>query len=249
MGINCRLIKKCEKREWVLMLHGFGGSSNIWFKQVRDLSKEFNLIMVDIPGHGGSKYSIEGKDINKISQDILDKLTELSIHSFHIVSVSLGTVISQVIYQISPERVKSQVKAGAVVKMDTMLRIVYKMLTPLVYILPYKLTYRIAAHIILPFKSHKESRDKFISEAGNLNRKDFINWYKMFSQINHINSGVTDDIKELYIMGSEDYIFLNILKSVVKHNQIVIIDKCGHICNIEKYEEFNNILLKYLVEK
>ena len=42
---------------WVTFVHGAGGSSSIWFKQIRAFSKHFNVLMVDLRGHGKSKRS------------------------------------------------------------------------------------------------------------------------------------------------------------------------------------------------
>ena len=42
-------------KDWVIFIHGAGGSSSIWFKQVRAYQEEFNVILVDLRGHGKSK--------------------------------------------------------------------------------------------------------------------------------------------------------------------------------------------------
>ena len=41
--------------DWVTFVHGAGGSSGIWYKQIRDFRKEYNVLMVDLRGHGKSK--------------------------------------------------------------------------------------------------------------------------------------------------------------------------------------------------
>ena len=43
--------------DWIVMIHGAGGSTRTWYKQKEELEKNFNLIMVDLPGHGQSKES------------------------------------------------------------------------------------------------------------------------------------------------------------------------------------------------
>ena len=37
--------------EWVVFIHGAGGSSSIWYKQINAFRKEFNLLLVDLRGH------------------------------------------------------------------------------------------------------------------------------------------------------------------------------------------------------
>ena len=38
-----------KSKPWVTFVHGAGGSSSIWFKQIREFSKHFNVLMLD-PG-------------------------------------------------------------------------------------------------------------------------------------------------------------------------------------------------------
>ena len=38
--------------EWVLLIHGLGGSINTWKYQIKDL-KDYNVLAVDLEGHGG----------------------------------------------------------------------------------------------------------------------------------------------------------------------------------------------------
>ncbi len=40
--------------EWLLMIHGAGGSTRTWKRQLEQLGKHFNLLVIDLPGHGES---------------------------------------------------------------------------------------------------------------------------------------------------------------------------------------------------
>ena len=44
-----------NNREWITFVHGAGGSSTIWFKQIKYFSKKYNLLLLDLRGHGKSK--------------------------------------------------------------------------------------------------------------------------------------------------------------------------------------------------
>lgn len=245
------MLKRDESFDWVVMLHGIGGSSNIWFGQIKELGRQFNILLIDLHGHGESKLrisEIEGYSLKRVARDIVDLMCELGIEKAHFISVSLGTVIARKIGAINPEKVMKQVLAGAVLKMDLLLKIIYYLCKPLVYFMPFRITYRVAAHILLPFKNHKESRERFIQEALKLDKKEFIAWYKLFSEINKVNEG-TEGLKQLYVMGSEDYMFLRLMKGLIRHNKVVILEKCGHVCNIEKVKDFNKIMIKYLTEE
>ena len=62
--INQRLISYSiyqneSSTEWVTFVHGAGGSSSIWFKQIREFQKHFNVLLLDLRGHGQSKPSLK----------------------------------------------------------------------------------------------------------------------------------------------------------------------------------------------
>ena len=50
-----KTIKHPTSKEWTIFIHGAGGSSKVWFKQIRAFSENFNVLMLDLRGHGKSK--------------------------------------------------------------------------------------------------------------------------------------------------------------------------------------------------
>ena len=38
--------------EWLLLVHGAGGSTRTWKRQVQQLGAQYNLLIIDLPGHG-----------------------------------------------------------------------------------------------------------------------------------------------------------------------------------------------------
>ena len=69
---------KDTNTEWVTFIHGAGGSSAIWYKQLRDFRKSYNVLLVDLRGHGQSKQPIYEKlrrySFDTISDDIIEVL-------------------------------------------------------------------------------------------------------------------------------------------------------------------------------
>ena len=43
-----------ESKEWVVFIHGAGGSSAVWYKQLKDFKVHYNLLLIDLRGHGKS---------------------------------------------------------------------------------------------------------------------------------------------------------------------------------------------------
>ena len=50
-------------------MHGAGGSSSIWYKQVREFRKHFNVLLLDLRGHGDSKPSLKDAFNDKYTFD------------------------------------------------------------------------------------------------------------------------------------------------------------------------------------
>ena len=60
------------KNDWVVFIHPLGGSSVTYYKQLKDFQKDFNLLLIDLHGHGKSIKTITGMKPNEIAQDIID---------------------------------------------------------------------------------------------------------------------------------------------------------------------------------
>jgi len=100
--------------KWVVFIHGAGGSSAIWFKQIKPFSEKFNVLLIDLRGHGQSKLKADSKNYSFkiIANDVLLTLKEHSIDTAHFVGVSMGSIIIKQLYSLSPKTVQSMVFAG-----------------------------------------------------------------------------------------------------------------------------------------
>jgi pimeloyl-ACP methyl ester carboxylesterase len=57
------------------------------------------------------------------------------------------------------------------------------------------------------------------------------------------------DIPTLYVMGDQDVMFLEPVKVLVrahKNSVLEILDHCGHVVNVEKPDEFNQLTLAFI---
>lgn len=109
--------------EWVIFVHGAGGSSATFYRQIKDFKKHFNIVMLDLRGHGRSKdvnhkRPLKHYSFDKVSEDVIEVMDHLKIKEAHFVGVSLGTIINRILAEKYPERVKSLVMGGAITKMN-----------------------------------------------------------------------------------------------------------------------------------
>jgi pimeloyl-ACP methyl ester carboxylesterase len=241
-----------------VFLHGIGGGSGIWIRQVKAFQKHYNLLLIDLPGHGHSAYGLQDLSEHSfpvIAKEVLKVLDHEKIENAHFVGISLGTIIIQALHDLSPERVDSMILGGAVERMNVPAKMIIKVANVLKNFMPYMWLYKISALILMPKERHRESRHAFIREAYKLGRTEFLHWYSLHTQIEQTILRVKKKITftpKLYIMGSEDYMFLPHIKNNLnkaRNEGLQIIEKCGHVCNIERHKEFNELGLAFLLSQ
>lgn len=241
--------------EWMLLIHGAGGSTATWKRQVPELSKHCNLVVVDLPGHGkmaGKKSTDSTYSFELIGQRLWNLLDHLGVSQVHLTGVSLGTIIALTMKMQQPSRVRSLINAGAILRLNTGLKILASTSLSLAKIIGYPTFYKLSARIMMPRKNHKKSRDVFIRESRALSTEEFKKWTAMYFGLNKTLKKLFAfplDIPHLVVMGNQDHLFLSQARKYARIHQRVkleIVNQCGHVVSIEKAEIFNKLVLKHL---
>jgi len=252
------LYENKNSSQWVTFVHGAGGSSSIWFKQIRDFKKHYNVLLLDLRGHGESKTSLKTAfkqkyTFSSLANDIFEVLDYLNIEKSHFIGISLGTILIRQLAEMYPSRVQSMILGGAILKMNFRSQVLMRLGNMFKYVLPYLVLYKFFAFVIMPNKNHRQSRLLFINEAKKLYQKEFIRWFKLTAEINPILKWfrqVELNIPTLYVMGDEDYMFLPSVRQVVanhyKSSKLFVIEKCGHVVNVEQPTVFNENVILFL---
>jgi len=255
--INYTTYKHKTAKEWVTFVHGAGGSSSIWFKQIRSFSAVFNVLVLDLRGHGNSKHKLkeafkEKYTFDAITHDIIEVIDHLKIKTSHFTGISLGTILIRNLAEKYPERVKSMIMGGAIMKLNLKSQFLMRIGMLFKSVVPYLVLYKLFAFIIMPKKNHKKSRLIFVNEAKKLYQKEFVRWFKLTSEINPLlHFFRTKDIKipTFYIMGEEDHLFLPAIKKVAKTQikaSLFVVKSCGHVVNIEQAAIFNQKAIQFI---
>ena len=244
-------------KKWVTFVHGAGGSSSIWYKQIRDFRKHFNVLILDLRGHGNSKPTLKDTfnpkyTFDSITADIVEVIDHLKIKKSHFVGISLGTILIRNLAEKKPQLVQSMIMGGAIIKMNFRSQVLMKVGSIFKSVVPYMMLYKLFAFIIMPKRNHKKSRLLFVNEAKKLYQKEFLRWFKLTSEINPLLRffrAKDIQIPTLYVMGAEDHLFLPSIKNIVaKHvtSSLFVIDNCGHVVNVEQPEMFNNETIGFI---
>ncbi len=245
-----------NSKKWITFIHGAGGSSSIWFNQVRFFKSYFNVLLIDLRGHGKSAASPEGTQytFDKIIEDLIQVLDHNKINKSHFVGISLGSILIQKMLFKYQSRVEKIGLGGAILNLNLQSRVLMFFGNLTQSILPFIWIYTFFAYVIMPYRNHRKSRALFIREAKKLSQNEFKRWYKLTKKILPLLEKIRlYKVKTpvLYIMGKEDYMFLPFVKEMVQAHEsssLITLSDSGHVVNIDQPEQFNNNLLTFLLK-
>jgi pimeloyl-ACP methyl ester carboxylesterase len=214
-------------------------------------------LLVDLRGHGKSKLpsytSLKRYTFNTIGDDVINVLDHLQLRESHFVGISLGTIIIREIAERYPSRVRSMIMGGAVMKLNLKGQVLMRIADLVKSVIPYLVLYKLLAFIIMPRKTHKESRNLFVKEAKKLYQKEFKRWFTLIAEVNSLLSFFRfkdSGIPTLYIMGEEDHMFLPSISKLVENHvtaELFVIPSCGHVVNVEQPKIFNDKSVSWLM--
>lgn len=254
--LSHKIYKKSDSSEWMVFVHGAGGSTNTWLRQIVFFRQHFNCLLFDLRDHGQSKFPLadspEKYDFDLITRDIVQLVDHLEIKQAHFVAVSLGSLFVRKIEESRPDLIQSIVFAGGIFKLNWKMKFLIRAGRFLSKFTPFNLLYQMYAFILLPKANHKASRRVFIRESKKIQHQEFMKWLQLSRELNKqlkesFNRAM--QVPALVVMGSEDHVFLKpALRYSKKYKNTIlrVINKSGHVCNIERSEEFNEEVILFL---
>ncbi len=249
---------KPEHKDWIVFIHGAGGSSKTFTRQIAAFRKHFNLLLPDLQDHGNSKDLELTKDnkitFDEIAHNVVNLLDKLGIVEAHFLGISMGSIIIRVIEDLRPSLIKSIVIGGGIMKLNRRTHLLFKSGVFLSSFIPYHKLYQLVAWILMPYENHKVARRLFVREAAGIKHEAFKVWLGLLAELKYkLDSYFNLPIYKptLMIMGSEDFAFLKDSISYSEKFKFIhfqVLQRCGHVCNIEKSEEFNKQSLNFLLQ-
>jgi pimeloyl-ACP methyl ester carboxylesterase len=254
--LHHQIYRQERSSEWLVFIHGAGGSIATWKYQVEAFKPFFNLLLLDLRDHGKSKNlqpAFDNYDFDIVSEDILRVIDHIGLTKAHFMSMSLGSVILQKIDEKRPDLIDKMIMAGGVFRATWKIKLFVHSAKFLSYFLPYRTMYNLFSFVVLPKKNHAHSRRMFRMQSQKLAPNEYYKWiglYKDFFRL--LKNFFNRELKTLSLvaMGAEDHVFFQAARRFANTHakaHLVIFDKCGHICNIEQYEEFNQTALSFLL--
>jgi len=231
----------------ILLLHGYTGDKDNWTMFAPYLTKDYHVVIPDIPGYGESSM-IETASYDLSSQmSRLHKFAQaLKLHKFHIVGNSMGGFFAGIYAVRYPDEIISVglFNAGGVTSSENSLvrKMMEKGENPLVLKdasdMPRLMALAFANPPYLPYPLKK-----VMAETALANRKFY---EKELKEIGPDFLSLEKDLPKikaptLILWGDQDKILdvssVPVFEKGLKNHKTVIIKDCGHVPMIEKPQE------------
>lgn len=240
------------KKPVLVFIHGLGGGYSNWMYQVRHLKKTYDLLLIELPSHGRSKYKMTElkQDFDTVTDLIFEVLDHLEIKKATFVGISLGTLIVKHIVFSHPERVDKYILVGPIGKFTLLLRGAIRLAMLLLPIAPIKFVLTLVCLVVIPYKQLEYGRNLFIACAQHVERMEFVAWCRVVLSFKKTQESYVkvmgNEPNGLYIVGELDHFFLTMLRSDRKRiKNLAIVKGAGHICSIDQYEKVNSLICEF----
>lgn len=246
--------------EAVVLISGYGGSSEGWFRQIPDFSREYCVVAFDNRGTGLSDKPNFPYSMEMMAGDIAGLLDAIQVDAAHVFGVSMGGMIAQEFTLRYPARVTSLVLGCTTPGGTHSVRPDPQSMTFLFDSERQKLlTPEQAARESLPFLLTQEFIDHNpdlveMMIASRLQNPTPLHVYQNQGRaiMGHDTYDRLPQIKEptLVIAGSADRLVpvdnSRVLASRIPGAELVILENVGHGFPVEAAEEANGAVLDFL---
>jgi len=238
--------------EPVLLVHGLGGTSNVFSAQVGVLSRYFECIRPDLPGSGRTPATAPFT-LPDLADQLADLLRGRGVQSAHMIGHSLGTVVCQYLAVQHPSLVRSLSLIGPLAAPPEPARAALKDRAAKARAEGMA---GIADAIVqggtsADTKAHRPEVAALVREI--LMRQDAEGYALTCEALSDVQSADPNQIKcpTLLITGDEDGtappMRVKALTASIAGAHMEILDRCGHWTTFERAAEVNRLLLNFLV--
>ena len=235
----------------LVLIHGYLGSSEMWFLQKKFLSKNYRIIAPALPGFGESHDVKSLNSINKMAQILIKLINEKNINKFHLLGHSMGGMIVQEMAKISGEKIKKLIcfATGSIgdipdrfESIDTSIeKLKEEGIKETVKRIPPKW-----------FVKGQKAKNYYLCENAVKQIKEVTAYNALVAMKNWRGYENLKNIKQdtLIIWGDKDVSYnfnqVDVLKKNIPNSKLEIFKGCGHNVHLEEPQKFNETVKNFL---
>ena len=241
--------------ELVVLIHGIGGNKENWYSNIEMLSKNFNVVALDLRGYGESDDFKGPMNFFDVADDIYKLISYLGEKKCHVVGLSMGAQISLYFYEKYPDLTQSLVLCDAPLgfqdftenEREKFIRLRRKPIEDGMDLTTMAIN---IADTLIGKKSNKLAYDQLVESMQKLHKETYLKAIDTFVKSEHYNIFAKLDIPVLVLVGELDNLTpVSMAKEIcskIDGSILKIIPDAGHLSNIENPDEFNISVLHFL---
>ncbi len=240
----------------LVFIPGVGACHKMWQPQIEPFSEHFKVIVYDVRGHGESSGSDEKYSIKLFASDLKTLLDELGVAKAHLCGLSMGGLIAQQFAIDYPTMADKLILAGTFCHIPVWGQILMSLAKALnrvvLTFISMETNAKIGAKGIFKKEEQEELREFFIREVNKISKKEY---FKVVDA-----TYAFDSLKRLKEIRSPTLILnaegekqerkqAEVMQREIKDSRRELILDTFHATNLEKPDEFNSLVLEFLLEQ
>src|SRR5437867_4433223 len=224
----------------IVFLHGVGSDKSAWRPQLAHFGEERRAVAFDYPGYGDSDRAPEGTTRDDYAKAILSAMQELAIDRAHICGLSLGGVVAITMAHHAPERCASLILADTfAVHPDG--RAIYE--RSLAASEDLRALAEARVDVLLAQPADSAVRSEVIETMARIDPAAYRIGAEAVWLADQRDRAAEICVPALVLCGAEDRItppaLSEELAALVPGARCELIDRAGHLSNMERPAEFN----------
>jgi len=229
----------------LLLLHGSGGDSSVWEKQIDGFGREITVLAPDLPGHGQSDGPLY-TTVKDYAVWLNNFVQQLQINRFFLAGHSLGGAIAQEYARSFPQKVQGLILAGSGMQF----------MVAADYLETVKNNFPAAVHASCLSAYAASNVSRFYEKGyAMLSRNSNNTLYSDLTACSAFDSKAwifTITVPALVICGNDDKITApessKALAQLIPEAQLKILAGAGHMVMMEAAAEFNEAIKTFIMK-
>jgi pimeloyl-ACP methyl ester carboxylesterase len=234
-----------EGREIVLFIHGAGGGQFAWSFQKDFFEKQFNPIIIDLPGHGESGGEGE-EEIGKYAEHVHSFLKALGLQKVFLVGHSMGGAIVQTLALTHPEVMKGIVLVGTGARLRVLPMILNGVKNNFEETIPKIVQFAYSR------KAPGELIERGVSDLLKCRPETLYGDFLACDRFDVMNQVERIDLPTLVLCGDDDDLtpvkYSEFLHQHIKGSKLEILPNAGHMVMMESAEAFNEKVGEFIFD-
>jgi 3-oxoadipate enol-lactonase len=237
----------------LILLHGLGSSGGDWWFQTPAFAPHFHVILPNLRGHKHSSTLRGPISMYTLAADIAQLMEALEIPQAHVLGLSLGGLVGQVLAIDFPAKVNRLILVNTFARLwPTSLREAYTLARRMAVarLLPPITIAQVVARDLFPKPDQVDLREEVLRRIG---VNDVASYRQLMTTIRRFDSRSRLDriaAPTLLITGDRDAVVprgcqQQLVRGIRKIQWHIVRDS-GHATPVDQPEEFNRVVLEFL---